>query len=123
MGGPGEARVDRVRRDRGVASPQRATPVLDPLPILSVGYVPHPRDAHTALVGDGDLESRLVAALGAKQRVWFVASRLRPGREQRIREILSRVGTTVLEQRRPSAFLVLVAPSPPPRGEPAPPTR
>jgi hypothetical protein len=99
---------------------QRATPVLIPLPILSVGYIPAPPDADTTLVGDGDLEARLVAALGAGQRVWFVASRLPPDNEQRVRAILSRAGTTMLDQHEPQAFLVLVAPKP--TGEPRPAT-
>jgi hypothetical protein len=57
---------------------QRATPVLVRLPILSVGYIPAPADAHMTLVGDVDLETRLLAALATRQRVWFVASRPRP---------------------------------------------
>jgi hypothetical protein len=91
---------------------QRATPVLHRLPILSVGYVPAPADAHITLVREDDLEPRLVAAVKGKQRVWFVASRLRPDHETFIRAILSRAGTTMLDQREPQAFLVLLVPTP-----------
>jgi len=95
---------------------QRATPVLLPLPILSVGYIPAPADAHMRLVLDVDLETRLLEALATGQRVWFVASRLRPDHEKAIRSMVSGAGTIVLKQREPWAFLLLLVP--PPTGEP-----
>ena len=98
---------------------QRSTPVLDPVPTraVSVGYVPRPEDQHTLFVNDQILDAALLAALRTSQRVWFVASRLRPSRERRIRELLSRAGTTALDERRPGAFLVLLTPrSPTPAG-------
>jgi len=87
---------------------QTATPTLDAWRAVAVGYVPRAPDAGVAFVGDQDLETKARVAAEAGTRVWFVGSRLRRAREQRIRAALARVGRTVLDERRRNAFLVLV---------------
>jgi hypothetical protein len=87
---------------------QQATPVLDAMSSLSVGYLPRLADPHVVLVNDPNLPERARAALRTSPRVWFLASRVRYGREKRIREFLSRLGTVVIDHRRPGAFLLLL---------------
>jgi hypothetical protein len=92
---------------------QRATPVLDPLPSISVGYVPRLPDARIVLVNDDNLDERARAAFRTSGRVWFLASRLRPPREARVRAILAARAVPALDHRRPGAFLLLLVPPKP----------
>ena len=97
---------------------QQATPVLDAMPTVSTGYLPRLADPHVVMVNDSNLPERARAAMRASPRVWFLASRLRSGREKRNREFLSSLGTIVIDHRRPGAFLLLLT-----RGrQPSPPT-
>jgi len=82
---------------------QRATPVLDPMP-LSVGYLPRVTDPRVTVVNDLTVAERARAAFARTPRVWFVGSRLRPLQEGGIRAALEPLATTVREQRRPGAI-------------------
>ena len=85
---------------------QGATPVLDAMPSLSVGWVPRLTDRRVVLVNDPNLPEQARRALRASPRVWFLASRIRFGREKRIRTVLTQLGTIVVDRRRPGALLL-----------------
>jgi hypothetical protein len=87
---------------------QRATPVLDPLPSISVGWVPRRPDARVVLVNDDDMEAQARTALAAGSRVWLLASRLRAPREKRLRDTFATLGPPTRDERRPGAFLLMV---------------
>jgi hypothetical protein len=88
---------------------QRATPILDPLPSISVGWVPRRPDARVVLVNDDDVETQARAALATGARVWLLASRLRAPREKRVRDVFASLGPPARDERRPGAFLLMAA--------------
>lgn len=84
---------------------QSATPVLDALPTISVGYLPRVPDARVIIVGDDDVAARAHAAAGSRF-VWVLASRLRAPRERRLRASLAALGPPARDDRRQGAFLL-----------------
>lgn len=85
---------------------QRATPVLDPLPSISVGYLPRPPDPRVVVMVDRDVAERAHAAMASSRRVWVVASRLRAPREQALRAALAPLGAPARDEQRRGALLL-----------------
>jgi len=87
---------------------QRAVPRLVPWRGVSTGYLPRLADPAVAVFDERTLAAKLAAALPAHPRAWLLASRLPRADELRFRQVLARFGTIVREERRRSAFLLLI---------------
>jgi len=85
---------------------QRATPVLDALASISVGYLPRPPDSRVVVMGDRDVAERARSAMASSRRVWVVASRLRAPRERELRAALAPLGAPARDERRRGALLL-----------------
>jgi hypothetical protein len=91
---------------------QRAVPVLDPSRLVSTGWVPRLADPRVWLIDERMLAAKAARAFKPGTRAWLLASRQRREDELRLRAVLARFGTTVREDRRRGAFLLLLEPLP-----------
>jgi hypothetical protein len=91
----------------------RRTPVLVPDPALTIGFRPRLDDPAVTVVGRDGAEPAAARALARGERAWFVGSRFRDDDEDVIRRALDAQADVLLEERRPGALLLLLAPRPP----------
>lgn len=87
----------------------RATPVVDPLPGVAIGWVPRIADPSIRLVNDDTVVPAARRTLASSPRVWLLVSRLKGTGEQRLRAGLSTVGTITRARRGRGALLLEVA--------------
>jgi len=87
---------------------QRAVPRLVPARGVSTGYLPRFADPTIVPVDGRTIAERAEAALRTHPRAWLLAARLGRADEASLRRVLARFGTVVREDRRPSAFLLVI---------------